>query len=151
MKKKKKRILPPTFFMSAIVTIIIIHFTLPIIVFINFPWNLLGIVFLLLGVGLNLLADNRFKHFEVNVKPYEYSYKLVTNGVFKFSRNPMYLGMSQILLGESILCGSLSPFIITTVFILLIYFVFIRIEERMLLEKFGDEYIRYKKNVRRWI
>ncbi|MGD8780891.1 MAG: isoprenylcysteine carboxylmethyltransferase family protein [Ignavibacteria bacterium] len=148
---EKKRILPPTFFMSVAAIIIVIHFILPVLKFIQFPWSLWGIPFLALGIILNLLADRHFKRFNVTVKPYEYSDKLIKNGVFRFTRNPMYLGMSSILLGESILCGSLSPFLIVIIFMLIIYFIFIKTEEKMLLEKFGEEYIMYKKRVRRWI
>jgi len=61
------------------------------------------------------------------------------------------LGMILFLFGESILLGSLGPFLITIVFMLLIYFTFIKVEERMLLEKFNEEYADYKNKVRRWI
>lgn len=148
---KKKKILPPTFFMSTILIIVVAHFIFPLLNFICYSWNLVGVLFLILGAFLNLLADRDFKRFNTTVKPFEYSTKLITGGVFSFSRNPMYLGMVLILLGESFLLRSLSSFLITIVFMLLLYFMFIKVEERMLLEKFGDEYIAYKRKVRRWV
>lgn len=148
---KKKKILPPTFFMSTILIIVFAHFLFPLWDFIFFPWNLVGVFFLILGAILNLLADRDFKHFNTTVKPFEYSSKLITDGVFSFSRNPMYLGMVFILLGESILFGSLSPFLIIIVFMLLLFFVFIKVEEEMLLEKFDEEFTAYKNKVRCWL
>lgn len=148
---KKRKILPPTFFMSTILIIVVAHFIIPLFYFTHFPWNLIGVLFLILGGILNLLADRDFKHFGTTVKPFEYSTKLITNGVFSFSRNPMYLGMVLILLGESILFGSLSPFLVTIVFMLILYFIFIKIEEEMLLEKFNGDYADYKNKVRCWI
>jgi protein-S-isoprenylcysteine O-methyltransferase Ste14 len=106
---------------------------------------------LILGGILNLVADKDFKKFNTTVKPFEYSSALITDGVFKFSRNPMYLGMSLILLGESILFGTLIPFFIVIIFSILMHFNFIKTEEKMLLEKFGQEFIDYKNNVRCWI
>lgn len=148
---KKRKILPPTFFMSTILIIVIAHFIFPLVQFIYFPLNLIGLLFFILGGILNLLADKDFKRFNTTVKPFEYSTKLVTNGVFSISRNPMYLGMILFLFGESILLGSLGPFLITIIFMLLIYFTFIKVEEGMLLEKFNEEYADYKNKVRRWI
>jgi protein-S-isoprenylcysteine O-methyltransferase Ste14 len=148
---KKKRILPPTFFMIAIVLIVITHLILPLLKFIYFPWNLLGLPFMALGGILNLLADKDFKRFNTTVKPFEYSTKLVTNGIFSLSRNPMYVGMVIFLLGESILFGSLFSFLITIIFMFLMYYIFIKVEENMLLEIFGSEYSEYKNKVRRWI
>jgi protein-S-isoprenylcysteine O-methyltransferase Ste14 len=128
-----------------------VHFTIPILTFIYFPWNLLGLILLLIGGILNLLADKLFKQFNTTVKPFEYSSKLIKRGVFKFTRNPMYLGMGLFLLGESILMGSISPFLITIIFLLIIHFGFIKAEEKMLFENFSEEYILYKRKVRRWI
>jgi len=147
----KKEILPPAYFMSAILLIAIIHFTIPVLKFINFPWNLSGLLLLILGGILNLIADNSFKNPNTTVKPFEYSSKLIQNGIFKITRNPMYLGMIFLLLGESILMGSILPFLITIGFTLIMFFGFIKTEEKMLLEKFNEEYLSYKQKVRRWI
>ena len=148
---QKKKILPPTYFASAIFLIVIVNFIFPITKFLFFPWKLAGLLLLAAGGILNLLADRDFKRFDTTVKPFEYSNKLVTSGVFKLSRNPMYLGMVLFLFGESILFGSLSPFIISIIFMVLLHFIFIKPEEKILLEKFGEEYEVYRNKVRRWI
>lgn len=85
------------------------------------------------------------------MKPYEESKDLVTDGIFRISRHPMYLGMVLILLGISILLSSLTPFIVVTTFAVIMETVFIRVEEQMMQETFGLEYVEYKQKVRKWI
>lgn len=128
-----------------------IHFVWPISKFIYFPWNLTGLVPIAIGSLLNLIADKSFKEKKTTVKPFEESTHLITNGVFKISRNPMYLGMGLILLGISISLGSLTPYLVVLIFIFLMDVGFIRAEEAMLEEKFEKEWIEYKKTVRRWL
>jgi protein-S-isoprenylcysteine O-methyltransferase Ste14 len=148
---QKRLVLPPTYFMSAILLIPIMYFLFPITKLILFPWNLMGLLLLAIGGILNLLPDRDFKRFNTTVKPFEYSSRLITSSVFRVSRNPMYLGMGLFLFGESILFGSLSSFIIPIVFVALMHFIFIIPEEKMLLEKFGEENETYRNKVRRWI
>jgi len=148
---KKKNVLPPTYLLLTIVIQIVIHFVLPILRIIDFPWSLLGLIPLAFGAIINLKADNDFKKNNTTVKPYEESSVLLTNGIFRLSRNPMYLGFVLILSGIAIIVGSLPPFLVTLVFIIVMKKVFIDIEEHMLEKKFGDDWMRYKKNVRRWI
>lgn len=148
---KKKKILPPTYFMISLAAIAFIHLILSILQFIPFPFKLYGILLILLGSYFNLAANKDFKEFKTTVKPFEYSTKLITNGIFSFIKHPMYLVMTLILVGESMLFGSFSPLFIVIIFSLLVHKIFIRVEEEMLLEEFGMEYINYKNKVRSWI
>lgn len=148
---EKKRILPPTYFAIYILVIATMHYILPIFEFLFYPWNLIGLVPLLFGLIINLLADKQFRDSKTTVIPFEDSKKLVVTGLYKFSRNPMYFGMLIILFGESILFGSLSSIIIASTFIFLINIKFIRFEEKMLMTKFNTDYLMYRSSVRRWI
>lgn len=148
---KNKKPLPPTYFMLSIIIILIIHFIFPVTKFIPFPWSLTGLVPIVIGSLLNLIADSSFKKMRTTVKPFEESTALITSGAFKISRNPMYLGMVLILSGISILLGSLSPFFVILIFIFAMDFVFIQKEEAMLQNKFGTKWLEYKKTVRRWL
>ncbi len=130
---------------------ILIHFIFPFIRFFNFPENLIGVIFILIGAYLNMSADKAFKEFDTTVKPFEESSHLITDGVFRISRNPMYLGMFLILIGLGLILGSLIPFILPFIFAVIIKRRFILMEEKMLLEKFGNEWLFYKNEVRRWI
>jgi protein-S-isoprenylcysteine O-methyltransferase Ste14 len=130
---------------------VLLHFIFPIYKFIENYWKLIGIATFLSGILLNLLADRSIKKNKTTVKPGEDSEVLIKNGVFRISRNPMYLGMSLIHLGIGIFLGSISPFLVIPVFIYLVEKRFIALEEQKLEEKFGIEWNNYKKFVRKWI
>jgi protein-S-isoprenylcysteine O-methyltransferase Ste14 len=146
-----KKILPPTYLFGAIVLMIALHFLLPIMPFFGFPWNLLGVIPLIVGLLLAIVADRVFQQRETTVKPFETSTALVTDGVFHISRHPMYLGFTVMLLGLAWLLGSISPFVIAVAFAVLMDVVFIRVEERMMAETFGEAWNTYKRSVRRWL
>ena len=148
---KDKKVLPPTYLFVAIMLMVALHFLFPVAKLITLPWNLLGAIPVALGAIMNLIADRAFKKVGTTVKPYEKSTILLTNGVFRVSRHPMYVGFVLILLGIAIFMGSLSPYAIIVLFAILMDVVFIRVEERMLEETFGEAWVEYKKNVRRWI
>lgn len=146
-----KQLLPPTYLYVAIILIVLLHFIFPIVHILKIPWNLFGIIPLILGAALNLNADNAFKRYQTTVKPFRESNALITDGVYRYSRHPMYLGFVLILVGLSLLLGSISPYIVVIVFAILMDVVFIRAEESMLEAKFQDEWKEYKSKVRRWI
>jgi protein-S-isoprenylcysteine O-methyltransferase Ste14 len=102
----------------------------------------------LIGVVLNLLADRAFKFNQTTVKPFEESSTLITTGIFRYSRHPMYLGMVFILAGLALIMGSLTPFILILAFLILMDRVFIKVEEQMLEKKFGESWLTYKAKVR---
>lgn len=148
---KARQILPPTYFIIAIFLTIPIHFLIPLKQIIYFPYNLTGLLLLILSGVLNILADNTLKKFNTTVKPFDTSAALVAIGVYRISRNPMYLGMFLFLLGESIILGSIVSFLVPLVFIMIMKYRFILTEEKMLTEEFKENYSNYCKKVRRWI
>ena len=148
---KGKKVLPPTYLLVSIVIMLALHFLLPVPKIIPTPWNVLGIVPLACGIALNLAADKAFHEVGTTVKPFEESTALLTSGVFRISRNPMYLGYELILIGIAIMLRSLTPYVVIPVFAVLMNRVFIRVEEQMLEEKFGPAWSEYGQKVRRWI
>jgi protein-S-isoprenylcysteine O-methyltransferase Ste14 len=150
-RRRMKTPLPPTYFLGAIVVAVTLHFLVPVRQLLPFPWRLIGVVPLIAGIVLNLIADQSFKKHNTTVKPFEESSELVTGGVFGVTRNPMYLGMSLILLGIALLLGSATPLVVVIVLPILFDRVFIMPEEKMLEETFGDEFRQYRNRVRRWI
>ena len=148
---KGKKVLPPTYLLVSIVIMLALHFLLPVPKIIPMPWNVLGIVPLACGIALNLAADKAFREVGTTVKPFEESTALLTSGVFRISRNPMYLGYELILIGVATMLRSLAPYVVIPVFVVLMNRVFIRVEEQMLEEKFGVAWSEYGQKVRRWI
>ncbi|OQY55821.1 MAG: hypothetical protein DRR08_03915 [Candidatus Parabeggiatoa sp. nov. 2] len=148
---KNKGPLPPVYFLAFIVAMMALHFLWPIIKLLLFPWNILGLIPFVIGAVIILKANSAFKKHQTTTKPFEESSTLVTDGVFRITRNPMYLGLVLILFGIALFMGSLIPFVIIPLFIVLMYRMFIKVEEKMLKEKFGELYLKYKNEVRRWI
>ncbi|HUH97760.1 MAG TPA: isoprenylcysteine carboxylmethyltransferase family protein [Anaerolineales bacterium] len=146
-----KRIMPTTYLLIAILAMIAIHFLFPLAMIVPPGWNLLGLLPLALGVVINLAADEAFRRAKTTVKPFEESSVLVQSGVFRISRNPMYLGFVLSLIGIAVLLRSLSPYLLILAFVILIQTLYITVEERMLGEKFGARWQDYKRTTRRWL
>jgi protein-S-isoprenylcysteine O-methyltransferase Ste14 len=104
-----------------------------------------------MGIVTALFCTYLFRQKNTTIKPFQESSYLVREGLFNYSRNPIYLGMIITLIGVWIVLGSLTPLFIIPVFTWLIQEMFIKEEERMLEEKFGEQYQEYKTSVRRWI
>lgn len=147
----RRKILPPTYFYAAIGLMIALAVLLPGARVLPVPWNFLGLVPLFAGVGFAFWAEREFKHYGTTVIPFEPSSVLVTTGAFQYTRNPMYVGFILALTGIALLLRSLTPFVVIPVFAVLITAVFIRAEEHMLQEEFGQEFQEYRQKVRRWI
>jgi protein-S-isoprenylcysteine O-methyltransferase Ste14 len=148
---KRKPVLPPTCLYVAIVLMLALNFLFPLKRIIPFPWDLLGLIPLALGIALNIVADREFRDAKTTVKPFQESAALITNGVYRISRHPMYLGFVLILLGLAILLGSLTPFLVVPIFAIVMDRVFVVVEERMLEEKFGQAWLGYKSQTHRWV
>ncbi len=146
-----KKVLPPTYFLGAIILTVLLHFVFPLHQLLTFSWNLLGLAPLVVGVILNLVANRAFQKHNTTVKPFEKSTTFITEGAFRISRNPMYLGLALILLGVGLLLGSASPFVVVLLFPVLLDRIFIVPEERMLENSFGDRFRQYRIRVRRWL
>ena len=148
---RSRRVLPPTYLLVSILTMVLLHFLFPVRRIIFWPWNAVGIVLVFLGVALNIAADSVFRQVRTTVKPFEESTALITSGVFRVSRNPMYLGFALILIGIAVVMGSLTPYFVVAIFAILIDRMFIQVEEEMLEEKFGFAWLDYEARVGRWI
>jgi protein-S-isoprenylcysteine O-methyltransferase Ste14 len=148
---QQKTILPPTYLLIALITMLALYFIYPVSKFIPIPWNLVGVLLLGSGVWISYAAEAQFHRAKTTVQPFNKPTILVTDGMFRFSRNPMYLGFVIILLGVAILLGSLAPFLVIPFFIVLIDLKFIRVEERNLAQTFDQDWVNYVQKVRRWI
>ena len=83
--------------------------------------------------------------------PFKEADKLVTQGPFRYSRNPMYLGLGLVLTGTWLLLGALSCVLGVLIFLVVADCWYIRSEERMLQRKFGPAFDAYRARTRRWI
>lgn len=143
--------LPPVYFLACLLIAISLHYQAPVAIVITEPWRWSGVILVVLGISIVIQPALAFRRAGTSFKPFEESSSLVRTGMYRVTRNPMYLGMLTALLGVCLLLGSLSPFLMPIMFALIIRQRFIRVEEAMLEEQFGDEYRDFKRTVRRWI
>jgi protein-S-isoprenylcysteine O-methyltransferase Ste14 len=127
-----------------------IYFLLPQFNMVVFPYNLIGILIAFSGFYFMGQARDLFRKYKTTVK-IEKSNHLITEGVFSKTRNPMYIGMSILILGFSIVSTNIISFLLPFVFVIMVRLIFIRKEESMMFESFGEDYLEYKKKVGRWI
>ncbi|MDJ0682489.1 MAG: isoprenylcysteine carboxylmethyltransferase family protein [Xenococcaceae cyanobacterium MO_167.B52] len=146
-----EKLLPPVWFLLSIILMISLHLWLPVKELFFSPITYLGIIAVAIGIIIVLFCVYLFRQNNTTIKPFQESSYLVTEGLFNYSRNPIYLGMVIILMGVWIYLGSLTPVFIIPIFTWLIQEIFIKAEELMLEEKFGESYQEYKATVRRWI
>lgn len=102
-------------------------------------------------VGISGIVAFRQAKTTVNpVKPEEAS-SVVDSGIYRYTRNPMYLGLLVLLIGLSIYYQNLLSVALNIVFVMYMNRFQIEPEEAVLEKKFGEEYLDYKQSVRRWI
>ena len=148
--EKRKLVLPPVYFLGAMASMVALHL-FPLSRWLTWPSSAFGIVIMLGGLALIIFADAQFKHSGTTVKPFETSSALVTDGVFAYSRNPMYLGMIIVLIGLWICLGTVASILVVPVFAWLITERFIGVEEVLLRQQFGEVYDEYSSKTRRWL
>lgn len=151
MSVPARRVLPPVWLLLALVASFALDRWWPITRFIPAPWNYLGFLPLVFGALMSVSAAGAFRRVGTPVVPFETSTSLVTGGWFRVTRNPMYLGLTLILLGVALIDGTLGAFLPLPVFVAILHFRFIRAEERFLEAIFGERYRSYRLQVRRWI
>ena len=151
MMTRAKGPYPPIILLAFILAQIGLHKWLPVATIVPPPWHWAGAGFVALGVFIVVGPVRAFSRAETTIKPFQDSSTLVRGGMYRFTHNPMYLGMLTVLTGIALLCGSLTPFVAPVLFVPVLNVRVIRHEEAMLEEAFGDEYLAFKRDVRRWI
>ncbi len=129
----------------------------PLLIEDNFRINfdalaIVGAPFCLLG--LFMLGSTIKMFIEIGrgtLAPWDPTHKLVTRGLYAHVRNPMITGVLAVLLGEALVFHSVPILIWSIVFLAINHVYFIALEEPGLVERFGEEYVQYEKNVPRWI
>lgn len=106
---------------------------------------------ILTGAGVGILGFRAMSRAGTNVDPRKPSTAIVEEGPYRFTRNPLYLGMTLIHIGVSALANALPPILLLPIALRVMRRGVIEREERYLEGKFGDEYRAYKARVRRWI
>jgi protein-S-isoprenylcysteine O-methyltransferase Ste14 len=110
-----------------------------------------GIVLIIIGIGLVVLARREFAYFSQPTDPGHSTSKIVNTGVFAISRNPLYLGSVIVLLGLALALNMFWALVMLLLSIMFCHDVLIIPEEQYLAAKFGEEYKEYTASVHRWL
>lgn len=142
---------PPHLYQAFMLCMLAIYFILPGTRLIDFPFNLAGLPVFVFGAYMALAAKKAFQVSGTPMMPSANPGKLHTEGWYRYTRNPMYLGVSIGLLGFAILFSSFVNLLFPALFVVLVDRYFIREEEKLLIRSFGAKYQHYCGRVRRWI
>jgi protein-S-isoprenylcysteine O-methyltransferase Ste14 len=113
-------------------------------------WTIGGLL-IALGLAIGIAAMTRFRRAGTDVRPHKPTTAMVTDGLYRFTRNPMYVGLSVLHLGIAVAVGSLWILAALAPALAVLRYGVIAREERYLEAKFGREYLDYKARVRRWL
>jgi protein-S-isoprenylcysteine O-methyltransferase Ste14 len=142
---------PPRIAMALLAITAGLWYFSPPLTMLYMPYKLIGTFSIVFGFKVMTWSWLQFKKTKTAVCPTAKSTLVIKNGVYRYSRNPMYLGMLTILLGASFFMGTMQSMLAPMAFFLIIDKVFIPYEEDKLLAQFGEGYAEYTGRVRRWI
>ena len=145
-----KRISPPTLY-KLLIVFMLGTLLLPVQRKIIFPYNLLGILPSIFGIYMAIKSKQLFKQTRTPMHPFTNPTQLHQVGFFRYSRNPMYLGITVGLLGIGMLTGHVFNLAFSVLYIILCDFWYVRFEEKELQKKFGAKFKEYKLKTRRWL
>ncbi len=111
----------------------------------------IGFSFVIIGFLLGVAAVLEFRKARTTVLPHGSVSSIVTSGVYRFTRNPIYLGFTLMLIGFPLSSGTLWGLVLAPVFIYSMNRLVIEREEAYLEKKFGEGYTSFKSRVRRWL
>lgn len=147
-----KKLLPPILFLIFVICMGLICWITDSFQQIYYPYILAGLPAVVIGLLLAATGKRLFKKLNTNIMTFDEPNMLVTQGVYQYTRNPMYLGFSIAMIGFSVLMGAaISSFLLTATFIIITDRWYIAFEEQVMLSKFGQDYEVYCQKVRRWI
>jgi len=115
------------------------------------PAMVAGLAFCTLGLTCAILAERRFHAAGTPVPPTRPTNALVFDGIYRYTRNPMYLGMTLVLVGLGLAANQLWFLLAAPFAVYAVTKLAIEREEAYLERKFGAPYSTYKQNVRRWL
>jgi len=143
--------LPPLILGAAIALGLILNYFWPAKVLAHSLAVPLGILIIFVAVAIGLLAVREMVTASTPLDVRKRSTRIVTSGIFQQSRNPIYLGMVLLCTGVAFLVDSLWLLGLVPLFAAILQKGVIEPEEAYLERNFGEEYLRYKARVRRWI
>jgi len=145
------RIHPPVLTLIHIVTAYVAMWLMPLPFGVPGLLRDIGFGLVVVGFLLGVAAFLEFRRVRTTIDPHGSVTSIIGSGIYRFTRNPIYLGFVLMLIGLPLNSGSYWGLILAPVLILSFNALVIRHEEAYLEKKFGDVYKGYKSRVRRWL
>src|SRR5206468_1549983 len=144
-------IFPPVLFIGTLLLGLLLHYLWPVHVTQLLGVRIVGVTLAVASIALAVWGSKTMRRAGTNVMPIKPALTIVTNGPFRFSRNPLYLANVIFYTGLSLAFNAVWPLVLLAPMLLVVHWGIIRREERYLESKFGDTYRAYKARVRRWL
>ena len=146
-----QKLLPPVLLAVLVALMAVTHigFRVPVVVPSELRHGAVALV--LLGVAIAVAARVQFARSRMTVHTFAAPERLVTGGLFRMSRNPMYLGLGLVAVGCGIACGAATSLVLGVLFVAITDRWYIPFEERMMKATFGADFERYARATRRWL
>lgn len=142
---------PPLVFLSCLIAGAGLGYVFPVSLGVPAVLTWIGLLVVAAGFVILYICWLAFRRARTAIEPWKPTTTMVYSGCYRFSRNPIYLSMCLILFGIGIYANSLWIFLAGFPCGYIIYRVAIKKEEAYLAEQFGESYLNYQKQVRRWI
>lgn len=145
------KILPPHLALAGLAAMVLLRLFLPGPELLPAVVRGVGVLVGLAGIALLLSGSGRFRRLGANIRTFDEPTMLVTDGLFRLSRNPMYLGFFLLLLGAALALGAVTTLVAPFAFLLIANAWYVPFEERALRARFGEVYESYQRTTRRWL
>ncbi len=142
---------PPAMYFGTLIAGLIIHFIFPIYFLPRPISSISGIAAIFVAVVIAFSAINTMRRASTAVNPSLPTTAIVSDGIFGFSRKPIYLSFTLLYCGIALLFNALWAILLLLPLLVIVQIGVIQREEVYLESKFGDEYLSYKVRVRRWL
>ena len=144
-------VLPPLLYGAAFILGLLLHWGFPLHVLPTTLARGIGVVCVLVSLPLALMTLRVLSHAHTPVDPMKPTTALVTEGPFRYSRNPIYVALTLLYVGVALLINALWILLLVVPALMALRYGVIAREEAYLTRKFGDAYRQYTTQVRRWL
>lgn len=143
-------IFPPLLFLSTLATGLLLSFFFP---YHFLPWPpalFCGVMFAVIGFALLVYTARTMNSHKTTINPRGITTTIISIGIFKYSRNPMYISFGLIYTGIAIITNAWLGILLLIPLFIIVQKGIVEREEKYLTQKFGQDYLTYKARVRRW-
>ena len=142
---------PPLLFISTFAVAMLLRFLFPTPVLSSLAAFGVGLVVMLIGLPILLLSFRQMTRNKTTINPSGATTRIVGDGMYAYTRNPMYLALMLLYTGGCIMANAWWGLLLLIPLLMMVQKGVVEREEEYLTRKFGDEYLRYKDRVRRWL